>query len=53
VVGKGGPWLPAGAVLLAIALLVVGTRRPSRPFAPLAVATALFAVAWLASLPVR
>jgi 4-hydroxybenzoate polyprenyltransferase len=53
VLGQAGAWLPAGAGVLGIALLIVGFRRPARPFPPLAVATAVFAVAWLASLPPR
>jgi 4-hydroxybenzoate polyprenyltransferase len=53
VLGQAGVWLPAAAVLLAGALVAVGISRPARPFPPLAVATAIFAVAWLATLPSR
>jgi 4-hydroxybenzoate polyprenyltransferase len=53
VLGQAGAWLPLGAAVLGLALLIVGIRRPARPFPILAVATAVFAIAWLASLPPR
>ncbi len=49
--GQWGWELVGGAAILALALLVVVVSRSSRPFPILAVGTAVFAVAWLASLP--
>jgi 4-hydroxybenzoate polyprenyltransferase len=53
VLGQAGTWLPLGAAVLGLALLIEGIRRPARPFQLLAVATAVFAITWLASLPPR
>jgi heme o synthase len=41
-----------GVAVLAVGVLIVSMTRTSRPFPILAVATAVFAVTWLASLPV-
>jgi hypothetical protein len=41
----------AGVVVLAVGVLAVTVVRSARPFPILAVATAVFAVTWLASLP--
>lgn len=49
--GQTGPFLFAGAGVLALAVAVVAVTRSQRPFPVLAVATAVFAVAWLGSLP--
>ena len=43
--------LLAGTVVLGLGVVVVIAARAARPFPILAVATAVFAVAWLASLP--
>ncbi len=43
--------LLAGTVVLGLGLVVVTATRTRRPFPILAMATAVFAVAWLASLP--
>ena len=51
--GQSGPWVPASAGLLALILLVVAFARLERPFPLMAVGTAVFAVSWLATLPVR
>jgi 4-hydroxybenzoate polyprenyltransferase len=51
--GQSGPWVPASAGLLALILLVVAFARLARPFPIMAVGTAVFAVSWLATLPVR
>jgi protoheme IX farnesyltransferase len=48
---QAGPLLFSGAAVLALAVGVVVVTRAQRPFPLLAVATALFAVAWLGSLP--
>ncbi len=45
--------LAAGTGALALSLVMVAVTRTPRPFPILAVGTAVFAVAWLASLPVR
>ncbi|HEY6468377.1 MAG TPA: UbiA family prenyltransferase [Candidatus Dormibacteraeota bacterium] len=41
-----------GVAVLAVGVLIVSMTRMARPFPVLALATAVFAVAWLASLPV-
>jgi 4-hydroxybenzoate polyprenyltransferase len=51
--GQSGPWVPASAGFLALILLVVALARLERPFPILAVGTAVFAVSWLATLPIR
>jgi 4-hydroxybenzoate polyprenyltransferase len=50
-VGQSLIVVAGGAVVLAAGVLVAVVRRSERPFPILAVATAVFAVAWLASLP--
>lgn len=49
--GQWGLVLFGGVAMLALGLLLVIVSRSARPFPILAVATAVFAVAWLASLP--
>jgi 4-hydroxybenzoate polyprenyltransferase len=49
--GQAGPLLFAGIAVLACGLVAVAVTRPSRPFPILAAASAVFAVAWLGSLP--
>jgi 4-hydroxybenzoate polyprenyltransferase len=49
--GQAGPLLFACTAVLALAVAIVGVTQPRRPFPILAVATAVFAVSWLASLP--
>jgi 4-hydroxybenzoate polyprenyltransferase len=49
--GQAGPLFFAGAAVLALCVVAVVVTRARRPFPVLAVATALFAIAWLASLP--
>jgi 4-hydroxybenzoate polyprenyltransferase len=49
--GQTGPALYTGLALLGCGLVAVVITRTARPFPILAVATAVFAVAWLASLP--
>jgi 4-hydroxybenzoate polyprenyltransferase len=51
--GQAGVWLPMAVGLLSVALVAVLVVRPRRPFPVLAVATAIFAVSWLATLPMR
>jgi 4-hydroxybenzoate polyprenyltransferase len=51
-IGQGLLVALGGCAVMGIAVLVVIISRSSRPFPILAVATAVFAVAWLASLPV-
>ena len=46
-------WLPAGGGLLLAALVFVTATRSTRPFPVLAAGSAVFAIAWLASLPTR
>lgn len=50
--GQAGFVLLAGTVALGVGVVIVLATRARRPFPTLAVATAVFAVAWLASLPV-
>jgi 4-hydroxybenzoate polyprenyltransferase len=49
--GQAGWVFFAGVAVLGLAVVAVVVTRSQRPFAPLAVATAVFALAWLASLP--
>ncbi len=49
--GQAGWVLFGGVSVLALGLVAVTASRSTRPFPILAVATAVFAVAWLASLP--
>jgi 4-hydroxybenzoate polyprenyltransferase len=49
--GQAGPLLFAGIAVLGCGLAAVAVARPSRPFPILAAATAVFAIAWLGSLP--
>jgi 4-hydroxybenzoate polyprenyltransferase len=49
---QAGPLLFAGVAVLGVSLGVVAVTQPHRPFPILAVATAVFAVCWLGSLPV-
>ncbi len=49
--GQAGVVFSAGVVVLAVGVLAVTVVRSARPFPILAVATAVFAVTWLASLP--
>jgi hypothetical protein len=49
--GQFGVVFFSGVGVLAIGVLAVVATRSSRPFPILAVATAVFAIAWLASLP--
>ena len=51
--GQSGPWVPASAGFLALILVVVAFARLERPFPIMAVGTAVFAVSWLGTLPVR
>jgi len=50
--GQSGPWVPASAAVVAVVVLVVALARLERPFPLMAVGTAVFAVSWLATLPV-
>ena len=50
--GQAGFVLLAGTIALCVGIALVLATRAPRPFPILAVATAVFAVAWLASLPV-
>jgi 4-hydroxybenzoate polyprenyltransferase len=49
--GQADPLLFAGAAVLACGLVAVAVTRPPRPFPILAAASAVFAIAWLGSLP--
>jgi 4-hydroxybenzoate polyprenyltransferase len=49
--GQAGVWLLIADGVLLLALLATTVVRPRRPFPMLAVATAVFAVGWLATLP--
>jgi 4-hydroxybenzoate polyprenyltransferase len=49
--GQADPLLLAGVAVLACGLVAVAVTRPSRPFPILAAASAVFAIAWLGSLP--
>ena len=49
--GQAGPLLFAGAALLACGVAAVAIAHPQRPFPILAAGSAVFAVAWLGSLP--
>ncbi|MGA8635371.1 MAG: hypothetical protein WB805_10990, partial [Candidatus Dormiibacterota bacterium] len=49
--GQGGWVFWGGLGILALAVVAVMITRSRRPFPALAVATAFFAIAWLASLP--
>lgn len=49
--GQAGPSFFAGLAVLGLGVAVVVVTRTRRPFPILAVSTAVFAVAWLASLP--
>jgi 4-hydroxybenzoate polyprenyltransferase len=49
--GQVGPLLYAGIAGLACGLVAVAVTRPPRPFPILAAASAVFAIAWLGSLP--
>jgi 4-hydroxybenzoate polyprenyltransferase len=49
--GQAGPLLFAGTVVLAGGLALVAVTQPPRPFPTLAAAGAVFAIAWLGSLP--
>jgi len=49
--GQRGVWVPVAAALLAGCLVAVVAAAVERPFPLLAVGTAVFSVAWLASLP--
>lgn len=49
--GQAGPLLFAGIVVLACGLVAIAVIRPSRPFPILAATSAVFAIAWLGSLP--
>jgi len=49
--GQAVPVLLAGTAVLGVGVVLVVATRAPRPFPILAVATAVFAVAWLASLP--
>ena len=49
--GQAGLVFFAGAAVLAVGVIAVTVTRSRRPFPILAVATAVFAVTWLASLP--
>jgi 4-hydroxybenzoate polyprenyltransferase len=49
--GQVGVVFVAGVAVLVIGLVAVSATRSHRPFPILAVATAFFAIAWLASLP--
>jgi hypothetical protein len=50
-IGQAGLLFFGGVAILAVGLLAVVVTRSRTPFPVLAVATAVFAVAWLASLP--
>jgi 4-hydroxybenzoate polyprenyltransferase len=50
-VGQAGASFLVGTAVLGCGVIVVLVSRPSRPFPILAIATAVFAVTWLASLP--
>jgi 4-hydroxybenzoate polyprenyltransferase len=49
--GQVGPAFFAGVAILAVGVIAVVVTRSRTPFPALALATAVFAVAWLASLP--
>lgn len=49
--GQAGPSFFAGLGVLGVGVAVVVVTRTRRPFPMLAVSTAVFAIAWLASLP--
>lgn len=49
--GQAGPLLFAGIAVLTCGLAAVAVTRASRPFPILAAASAVFAIAWLGSLP--
>ena len=49
--GQVGPVFFAGVAVLAVGVIAVVVTRSRTPFPALALATAIFAVAWLASLP--
>jgi 4-hydroxybenzoate polyprenyltransferase len=49
--GQGGWVFWGGLAVLAVGIVAVTVTRSRRPFPALAVATAFFAIAWLASLP--
>jgi 4-hydroxybenzoate polyprenyltransferase len=49
--GQYGPVFFTGLGVLALGLFTVVATRTQRPFPVLAVSTAIFAIAWLASLP--
>jgi 4-hydroxybenzoate polyprenyltransferase len=49
--GQAGPLLFVGIAVLAGGLVAVTVTRPPRPFPILAAASAVFAIAWLGSLP--
>jgi 4-hydroxybenzoate polyprenyltransferase len=49
--GQADPLLLAGVAVLACGLVAVAVARPARPFPILAAASAVFAIAWLGSLP--
>jgi 4-hydroxybenzoate polyprenyltransferase len=49
--GQAGPLLIAGTAALGCGVVVVAVTRSPRPFPILAAASAVFAVAWLGSLP--
>jgi protoheme IX farnesyltransferase len=49
--GQAGPVFFAGVAVLAAGVVAVTVTRSPRPFPLLAVTTAIFAVAWLATLP--
>jgi 4-hydroxybenzoate polyprenyltransferase len=49
--GQTGPLLFGGIAVLALGLVAVAVTRPPRPFPILAAASAVFAIAWLGSLP--
>jgi 4-hydroxybenzoate polyprenyltransferase len=51
VLGQAGVVLSVGVAVLAVGVVAVMVIRSARPFPILALATAVFAVAWLASLP--
>ncbi|MHB8488956.1 MAG: UbiA family prenyltransferase [Candidatus Dormibacteria bacterium] len=48
---QAGPLFAGGVAMLGVGVVAVLMTRTARPFPVLAVATAIFAVAWLASLP--
>jgi 4-hydroxybenzoate polyprenyltransferase len=49
--GQAGPRFFAGLAVLCVGVAIVVLTRTRRPFPMLAVSTAVFAIAWLASLP--